>query len=219
MSRLLPALSFLPLTTRDVTPREVVLAQAQGETPRVARTFTAVEELLREALTHGGNNDANSAIQDCLRNSSIFKEWCSAMPPLHNVPAISQYRKSSRALTSSQYDDVNTEIRNVAVTLPSEQILFRGMASPSSSDARRIPTSTSLVPSVALSHAIKQDGSFCVLVCKSELPVFVYSAARNQQLAHEFEVLLAGPIVFSAPRVELLGASEVIYLEVRTADA
>jgi hypothetical protein len=136
------------------------------------------------------------------------------MPYLKFVCAISKYRKSKNALSPASYLKVNKEIKGVAINISKGQTLYRGMEGPSLASVRNIPTSCTLLPSVAYAHAQKRSGSFCILECMSDIPVFVFSVSRNQKLSHEFEVLLAAPISFSNPRQRTLGDIQVTYLEI-----
>jgi hypothetical protein len=142
----------------------------------------------------------------------VYKQWQRLMPYLKDVPQISRYRKHR----SKNLLAVNGEILNTGGYLDAGQLLYRGGTFVSEQIITDEPSSTSMNPSVARWHALEVGGQIAVLKIAGSRSIrgFAYSTSGNQQLKHEYEVLLQ-----SGLRLEQTSARTVSGILVKSYEA
>jgi hypothetical protein len=173
-----------------------VLAELQGrQLSRPPKCDSFIE--LARLLADGSKSDALSiALREALENHEPYIDWKRRMPFLKDVPELRRYRNQH-----GKHDPmlVYQAIDQHGLTLPEGQMLFHGGQWP------RRPAivgqtyhtidvlSTSLCPDVASVHA-RPDGELWALRVGqggSKARAFVFNSRGNQNLKHEYEVVLA----------------------------
>lgn len=208
----LKLVDLIPITTRPHTPLELALAQAGTRQLRAIRSFHSSAELIDAIIEEGGRgNEAGGAAEDALKAHPVYKQWQRAMPYLRNVPKIHRYRTGS----SKDLSAVDGEILANGGFLVSGQILYHGGVLTSAEILTVNPISSSMHPSVAISHAIKDNGQLGVLRigASNSVRAFAYETTGSQKLKHEYEVLLQGGL-----RLELTSERNVCGIQVKNYD-
>jgi hypothetical protein len=209
----LELVDLFPISTRPHTPMELALAEAGSNHLRPIRAFSSDVDLIDAILEDGDRGDeARGAVEDALRNCAVYKQWQRLMPYLKDVPQISRYRKHR----SKNLLAVNGEILNTGGYLDAGQLLYRGGTFVSEQIITDEPSSTSMNPSVARWHALEVGGQIAVLKIAGSRSIrgFAYSTSGNQQLKHEYEVLLQ-----SGLRLEQTSARTVSGILVKSYEA
>jgi len=185
-------LSIFPVTTREPSAMELVIAAAKGEKIAARQTFNEPISLISELISERGQGRVSSAILESLKLSDTYASWQRAMPYLKDVKKISAYR--STTMNASELADLNSQVLENGMFLPKTQLLFRGEAFDSDQILHKYqPLSTSLVPNVAFAHAVKNDGVMAVLrISESQSVIGFAYRWKNQKYGHEHEVLLQG---------------------------
>lgn len=177
------------------TPQELAFAQAGIKTSRNITTFHDEIDIVKDVIEHEGNGEAHVALEKALKNSVTYSRWQQLMPYLREVPNIYAYRNEPKHKNNVTL--VDEEIRQFGRCLPKGQILYRGAKfQPSDTIINDGPISTSMMPSVALWHAIKVSGDLAVFEVAEDdrIRAFAFKTRGNQKLKHEYEILLQNDI-------------------------
>ncbi len=182
-----------PLKTREPTQRDLIIGNA---TPSI--TYESHHAIWPRIIDSVGNCAEDSAVKDALLASKIYKSWQHGMPFLKDVPIMKKFR--SGRLSADDLPRANDVILTHGMWLPAGQILYHGGCF----DSQRAtitdrPISATLVPSVALVHAIKDRGQIAVFrIADSEsVRAFVYSSRGYQLHTLEHEILLQSRLELS----------------------
>ena len=175
---------------------EVALAEYENTPAPQPKTFLCPLDLLKDVIDYHGCCEADSAIEEALRNSSVYQQWQKSMPWLKDVQHIHQYQ--AREKSDIDLYQVCDEIKTHGAFLAKDQILFRGGSFNGMTEIEIScePTSTSLSPSVAHWHAQKSSKEIAILriADNEDVQAFVYRTKGNRGFNQEFEVLLQNNI-------------------------
>ena len=193
---MLGRIDLLPLASRPLSSREAAIAEATGKQPRRLWKIVDLDDLLiKTALEAPIGGEATSAARNAMEECELYRTWQGSMPPLRDVQALHAYRNAINTddLASNILVDACNEIRLNGDTLDAGQVLFRGG---SYDDEMQLlpdrPTSTSMIPAVALRFAIDRRASLGVLRVRDPdtIKAFCFKTSGNQKHKGEMEVLL-----------------------------
>ncbi len=188
-------LNVLPVTTPEHTAQELAFAQAGINPLRTITTFHNEIDVVMHVIEHDGTGEADSAFEDALKNSAIYRGWQNLMPFLKDVPNIHAFRNKPKH--KNDVTLVDAEIVQCGGHLPKGQILYRGGNFQTfDTIINDGPISTSMMPSVARWHAIKVSGEIAIFEVAEDnkIRAFAFKTRGNQKLKHEYEVLLQNNI-------------------------
>ncbi|NTU50156.1 MAG: hypothetical protein HGA87_04610 [Desulfobulbaceae bacterium] len=186
-------LNVLPVTTRVHTAQE--LAFASIKPLRTITTFHNEIDVVMHVIENDGMDEADSAFEDALNNSAIYRGWQNLMPYLKDVPGIHAFRNKPKH--KNDVTLVDAEIVKCGGHLPKGQILYRGGKFKTiDTIINDGPISTSMMPSVAHWHAKKVSGEIAIFEVAEDnkIRAFAFKTRGNQKLKHEYEVLLQNNI-------------------------
>lgn len=216
----IPLINVLPVSEREPSQMDIVLAQHKGIALPPRKTVHTVFEIINDVASNFVSNSLANQFEESLKYSAEYQAAKKMMPALGKVPAIRDYRTKYPAFNEHE---VQREISQYGFQLSIGQVLYHGGLWPlsasniaaGSSLVTHKALSTTLSPKVGAVHATYHSPFqiWVITIVGEKVNSFVFNDAGNQRLSHEKELLLAPGVNLCCTASRIVGKFQILDIE------